>query len=376
MTDRRSPSSTARSTEDVLRTVLTETLPPETELSVEQFDALWCLATRSRVHLLVGHALLGFEKVIPVERRQEVIESLRKAQAVELLRCRELRRIVTIFDSANVPVLLLKGAGLAYTVYPCPHLRPACDIDLFIAPDMLARAERALTASGYERRNEPDVELTSGQRHYERNDGFGRQFVDLHWRVSNVRLFAGAISFEDAWRSSVAVPQLGRSARTLARIDALLLACVHRVAHHYDDPDLLWLWDIHLLCRGMTDDDADVILSAAASRQVCSVIAHSLNLTCTRFGTVVPGALVCRLTAAGADEAAARFVGGDMRPIDVLRSDLAAGSARTNLQLLREHLFPSRAYMRRSYPRWPSALLPIAYVHRACRGVPKWFLRP
>lgn len=376
MTDRRSPWSAARSAEDVLRSVLAETLPPATELSVEQFDALWCVATRSRVHLLAGHALLGFENALPVERRQEVVECLRKAQAVELLRYRELRRIVTVFDSATVPVLLLKGAGLAYTEYASPHLRPACDIDLFIAPDMLARSERALTASGYERRNEPDVELTSGQRHYERDDGFGKQLVDLHWRVSNVRLFAGALSFEDAWRSSVAVPRLGQSARTLARIDALLLACVHRVAHHYDDPDLLWLWDIHLLCRGMTDDDADLILAAAASHRVCSVIAHSLNLTCTRLGTVVPGALVPRLAAAGADEAAARFVGGDIRPIDVLRSDLTAGSVHTNLQLLREHLFPSRAYMRRSYPRWPSVLLPIAYVHRACRGVPKWFLHP
>jgi len=376
MTDRCSASSTAGSPEDILRMVLTERLAPATVLAVEQFDALWRLATRSRVHLLVGHALLGFEELIPVERRQGVVDCLRKAQALELVRCRELRRILDAFDAARVPVLLLKGCGLAYTEYVSAHLRPASDIDLFIAPDTLIRAENALMASGYERRIEPDVESASGQRHYARDDGFGKQLVDLHWRVSNVRLFAGVLSFEEAWRSSVAVPRLGQSARTLRRIDALLLACVHRVAHHYDDPDLLWLWDVHMLCRGMTDDDADRILARAASRQVCSVIARSLNLTCTQLGTVVPDGLVERLAEAGSREAAGRFVGGRLRPIDVLRSDLAAGSMRTNLQLLREHLFPPRAYMRRTYPRWPAALLPIAYVDRMCRGVPKWFVHP
>lgn len=376
MIDRRSPSSTVGGTEDILRAVLTEGLAAAAELSVEQFDALWGLATRSRVHLLVGHALLGFEKLIPVERRQTVMECLRKAQAFELLRCRELRRIVSAFDSAHVPVLLLKGSGLAYTEYASPHLRPASDIDLFIAPDTLTPAESALIASGYERRVEPDVELASAQRHYERNDGFGKQLVDLHWRVSNVRLFAGVLPFEEAWQSSIAVPRLGQSARTLQRIDALLLACVHRVAHHYDDPDLLWLWDVHLLCRDMTDDDADVILARAASLHVCSVIAHSLKLTCTQLGTVLPDGLADRLAETGAGEAAGRFVGGRFRPIDVLRSDLVAGSMRTNLQLLREHLFPPRAYMRRTYARWPALLLPIAYVHRVCRGVPKWFVHP
>jgi len=376
MTDRCSASSIARSTEEILRDVLTERRAPAYVLPVEQFDALWCLATRSRVHLLVAHACLAFAAPIPVERRQGVVDCLREAQARELLRFRELRRIVDAFDSASVPVLLLKGCGLAYTEYALPYLRPASDIDLFVAPDTLTRAENALIASGYDRRTEPDVETATGQRHYERDDGFGKQLVDLHWRISNVRLFARVLSFEEAWHSSTAVPRLGQSARTLRRIDALLLACVHRVAHHYDDPDLLWLWDIHLLCRDMTDDDAGRIVAAAACRGVCSVVARGLNLTRAQFGTVVPDGLVDRLEEAGSREAAARFLGGRFRPIDVLRSDLAAGSVRTNLQLLREHLFPPRAYIRRMYPRWPTVLLPIAYIHRMCRGLPKWFVHP
>jgi hypothetical protein len=376
MSDRRRPSSAARVAEDMLRKVMTEECVPETGLSSVEFDALWKFATTSRVHLILGSKLLERETLIPVERRQAVVECLRHAQVLELLRRRELCRIVAAFHAADVPMLLLKGAGLAYTVYAAPHLRPACDIDLFVAPDTLASAENALSDSGYRRRLEPDVELASGQRHYDRDDPLGKQVVDLHWRVSNVHLFAGMLSFEQAWESSVAIPRLGQAARTLGRIDALLFACVHRVAHHYDDPDLLWLWDINLLCRDMTDDEAGAILKRAALAHVCSVIARSLTLTRAAFGTVVPIGLLERLDAAGRSEDAAHFIGGHVRQMDVLRSDLAAGSMRSNLRLLREHLFPPRVYMRRTYAGWPTVFMPVAYLHRICRGAPKWFVRP
>jgi hypothetical protein len=369
-------SSAARVAEDMLREVLAEELLPETGLSSVEFDALWRFATTSRVHLILGSKLLERATLIPVERRQAVAEDLRNAQVLELLRRRELRQIVAAFHAADVPMLLLKGAGVAYTVYAAPHLRPACDIDLFIAPDTLALAENALSDSGYRRRLEPDVELASGQGHYQRDDPLGKQVVDLHWRVSNVRLFAGIFSFEEAWGASVAISQLGERARTLGRIDALLLACVHRVAHHNDDPDLLWLWDINLLCRDLTDDDADAILKRADSAHVCSVVARSLTLARAEFGTVVPTGLMDRLDAAGRSEDAAHFIGGGVRQIDVLRSDLAAGSMRSNLRLLREHLFPPRVYMRRTYAGWPAVFMPIAYLHRICRGAPKWFVRP
>lgn len=370
-----SPLSPVCVTEDVLRDVLAKGSVPETGLSRVDFEALWRLATTSRVHLILGQRLLEDEQLIPIERREEIVECLRTAQALELLRCRELRQIVAAFHAASVPMLLLKGAGLAYTVYAAPHSRPACDIDLFIAPDTLAAGERALIGLGYSRRLEPDVELASGQRHYERDDLLGKQVVDLHWRVSNVRLFAAMLSFEEAWRASVSVPRLGESARTLGPIDALLFACVHRVAHHYDDPDLLWLWDIHLLCRGITDAEADAILKRAASRHICSVVARSLSLTQSEFGTTVPAGLIDLLRTAGRHEDGAQFLGGGIRQVDVLRSDLAAGSMRTNLRLLREHLFPPPVYMRRTYARWPAVFLPAAYLHRICRGVPKWLVR-
>jgi hypothetical protein len=52
--------------------------------------------------------------------------------AVEMMRAAELREVLTALARAGLPVLLLKGAALAHTLYPEPHLRERCDTDLLL----------------------------------------------------------------------------------------------------------------------------------------------------------------------------------------------------------------------------------------------------
>ncbi len=51
--------------------------------------------------------------------------------------------------------------------------------------------------------------------------------------------------------------------RDLPPPHALLMACVHRVAHHFDPPTLIWLYDIHLLASSMSEDDATRFVALA-----------------------------------------------------------------------------------------------------------------
>ena len=76
------------------------------------------------------------------------------------------------------------------------------------------------------------------------------------------------------------------------------------------------------------------------------------------------------------EEASVRFLAGGLSQADILRSDLASLGWRRGAALLREHLFPSPAYMRSLYAGWPSVLLPAAYLHRIVSGAPKWLRRP
>jgi len=87
------------------------------------------------------------------------------------------------------------------------------------------------------------------------------------------------------------------------------------------------------------------------------------------------GALPSWWVVAGAVLWAAAFVGGGLRQVDILKSDLAATPWPSRLQLLREHLFPPASYMRQRFPRCPSMLLPLAYACRILVGAPRWVRR-
>ena len=71
--------------------------------------------------------------------------------AVEMLRAAELRAVLAALAQQDLPVLLLKGAALAYTLYPEPHLRSRCDTDLLLpSREDAERAGRVLQPLGYQ----------------------------------------------------------------------------------------------------------------------------------------------------------------------------------------------------------------------------------
>ena len=102
--------------------------------------------------------------------------------------------------AANVEVLLLKGAGLAYLAYQAPYLRPRVDTDLLIRREALEPAHAALIADGWTKGVESDAELASTQRHYTKTlDGGRDEHIDLHWRVANPRRSPGSCR-STSWR--------------------------------------------------------------------------------------------------------------------------------------------------------------------------------
>ena len=302
-------------------------------------------------------------------------DTIRVAAARELSCRRDIAEVVDASRRAGVDVLLLKGAALAYTHYREPHLRPFNDVDLLIRAADRDRAASAIESAGYTRAVETDAELWNGQQHFVKTTPSGRVMVDLHWRIANPIAFAETLVFDEVWARSVAVPALGSHARTLAPADSLVLACLHRVAHHRDRLQLLWLWDIHLIAGRLPEAEFRAFAAAALRARVGAVCARSLALAQECFGTPVPEE-VMRMLAGAAGEPSAAFVDRSMSPFDVARADLAAlGGWRERAGLVREHLFPSTSYMRRRYSGWPAVLLPLAYVHRMIRGAPRWLRR-
>jgi hypothetical protein len=331
-------------------------------------------ARHHNVHLLLAQ---DSDPVADDTVRAALAADLRAAAIADLLREGELRRVLGRLAAAGVRALILKGAALAYTVYRAPHLRPRGDVDLLIAASDLQTADQALVTGGWLRAVEHDSAAITTQRHYALG-GTPRfaEHLDLHWKIAVPRVFGDALGFEELASRAIPVTALGPGAWALSPADALFLACLHRVAHHQDTADLLWLWDIHLLASSLNDlERADFtrLCSERAMREVC---ARGLALALSRFAT--PGApdLIASLRrrTGEAEEPSAIFLRSGMRQVDLLRSDLSAVSSwRAGLALVSAHLFPSASYVRSVYPRWPAVALPFAYIDRIVRGAPKWF---
>jgi hypothetical protein len=335
--------------------------------------ALLDVAAGHRVHYLLA---AGAWRDSRGDLSAALQRELRHAAALDAWREQDLTALLDAMAAGGIDTLLMKGAALAYMIYDAPHLRVRVDTDLLIRREQLEAAERVLAAHGWRRPPESDFELAGAQRHYEKPAPASRlMHLDVHWRIANPRTFSDALSFEAISAGAVPVPPLGRAARAPGTVDALFLACLHRVAHHDDEVDLLWLWDIHLLVSRLSADEEEAFVALAVRTAMTSVCVRGLELAASAFAT--PAAVASRLRAAGdgRPEPGARFLDG-ARPIATLRADLASVSGwPAALRLLGERVVPSRQYMRALYPRWPRALLWLAYVDRVVRGTPKWFRR-
>ena len=311
----------------------------------------------------------------PADVAASLSDMLAGAVLVDAVRHDEAVRVLSALHAAGVRAVVFKGGALAYTVYRRPYLRPRTDTDILIAKADLPAVERAFAALGYARPAETSGGLITQQCHFDRTDPSGIFHAwDVHWKVVNVQAVADALTYEEIVRDASALPALA-SALAPSTAASLVLACLHRVAHHGDSPNLLWLLDIHLLAGRMTAADWPPLVTNARARGVWAACAQSLSRARERFGTALPPAVAVAIDEP-CDDATARFLDPGLRQIDVMRADLAAlptWSARC--QLVREHVFPPAAFMAARYGVRHRVMLPWWYMRRLCAGGPKWFRR-
>jgi putative nucleotidyltransferase-like protein len=303
----------------------------------------------------------------------------RSAIAADLVRAQSVTTALGALSTAGVDPLVLKGEQLAHRWYERPDLRPRLDTDLLIAQDSRTRAADVLKTLGYE----PAGHVTGALVNYQATFIKRRQHVkvhafDVHWRVANPQVFAGLLTYDELLADAMAIPGLGPHGRGPSAPAALLLACVHRVAHHFDSGRLIWLYDIHLIASTLAAAEWARFLDLALSRRVAAICARSLDRAAAEFGTCIPAAIAedARLRAPQEREASAAYMMPGRSQMQNLADDLQAlPTWRHRLQLMREHLFPSPQYMREVYALSSRAPLPLLYATRALRGARRWLER-
>lgn len=325
-------------------------------------------AQAERVHLLLA------DRLGPSHHAPGVVETLigasRVAAADDAARTRELARVVRRLEEAGCRPIVFKGAALAHTHYRQPWLRPRLDTDVLVSPDHRAVAARVFAELGYSRPPFVSGRLVMYQEMFVRAEGGGLEHVfDVHWRVANPQAVSGVFSHAELAGRALRVDVAGGHFHVPCPVDALLLACVHRAAHHHDSRELLWLYDVHLVALRLTPEDWQEVVASATRRRVAALCTRGLALAVSRFGTAVPDT-VKGTWSETAGEPSAVFLRDDLRPMARLRSDLAALGLADRLRLLRELVLPPPSYMRSVHG--DSTWLAWLYLRRLMTGVRKW----
>jgi hypothetical protein len=326
--------------------------------------------------LLAEH--LPVESGVTPDLLERLRRRARQSAAADVIREVELRRLVVALAAAGIPPLLMKGAHLAYACYRRPDLRPRVDTDLLIEPAQRERADAVLTTLGYVRVPQVTSDLIMYQAPYAlRRAGALVHLVDLHWRVSNAQRFGSVLAWDELRREAEPLPALDAEALGLGHVHALLLACVHRVAHHRDTPRLIWSYDIHLLALELDTAAWTRFVMLAEARDVAAACARGLEVAAEALGTRVPADVRARLASASAAEGGLpAYAAPGRRHITRVWSDMRAlGSWSGAARLARQHLLPPARYMREVYAPASTAPLPALYVQRAWRGARRWLAR-
>jgi hypothetical protein len=302
----------------------------------------------------------------PVEVRQALEQASRVGVAQELLSTHYLKQLIRAFAERDIPCLLLKGEALAASLYPDPGTRTRSDSDLFIRICDISAVREVVLELGYEivspvYKSHQFTVMRPGDRS-------GNVRFDIHWRISNAPRFARALSFEEAYADSIEMPGMA-PARMLSKVDALMLACMHRFGSERHDRDrLIWIFDIHALATSMDQAELPLLASRAVERNVQTVCLDGLLVSEACFLTGVQEPMLAVFKTPENRLSIHRKLSESQ--LGLLQDDwkeLAEGRAR--IELLKELFVPSGQFLLYKYRKSSKWWLPVLYVRQITKGV-------
>jgi len=221
---------------------------------------------------------------------QEVLRANYYIEAAHFMRRQHgLKEVLRMLASAGVPVVLLKGAAIAYSAYPNPLLRTMGDVDLWIPQTQLVPARKVLQSIGYTIFSPEDyrpqgLQDTLGGETKMMCDLRGAGLVELHWKIYPGEWLRHTTCIDEAKIWARCVPIKGMNIRRMAVEDLVLHASVHlAVNHQMSDGVMRTMIDI-ALARRAWDLDWTALAQRAKEWKVATAVWLVLSLVSEYFG--------------------------------------------------------------------------------------------
>jgi hypothetical protein len=212
--------------------------------------------------------------------------------AKNLLIYYELGEAIKVLSACQVPVIVLKGAALAKTVYPEISDRPMGDIDLLIHIEDRVVAVHALENAGYRFLPEPRAPRSpfntnfTGEATYCRLNGI---HLDLHWELTPVEWLRRVLALDEEvmWRSALPLEIGEIRTLQLSPVDTLLHLCLHLAAQNFAYPT--GFRDIVQVLSHYHPYPWEKFLERAAKCKMSVICYFALDVAAVSLGGLVPG---------------------------------------------------------------------------------------
>ena len=299
----------------------------------------------------------------------------------EAQHARILAEALDALAAAGLHPLVMKGSALAHSIYPSPAERMRGDSDVLVEPEGREAAAAAMEAAGFAAPQDAGGAILVGEALYQKADPTGVVHdIDLHWRFSNAAFQARLYTHAELAARARPIAVGRATARRPEDVDALLLACVHRVSHvggtghitlngvpHPVIDSLTWLRDLDLLARRLDPEAWDRFWTRADARDVAEICAKGLLDAHAALGTPIPADAVAAHAARPPGPMATYL---RLSPLRRLWWDLgAAPGAAGKLRFLADLGLPPPDYMRARFGRDGRGWLPWLYLKRAAGGL-------
>lgn len=199
-------------------------------------------------------------------------------------------RVLQALADAGIETMVLKGPGLARTLYPQPWLRVSSDLDVLVRQENWLAVHELLTAQGYtslQPLSAPPPKVAEDKAYYHTQylSADQRHFVEIHYDLwwYGLRPALG----EQFWQRAVPLTIGGVATRMVSPEDMLLHLCIH--LHHHGYNRLIWFTDIALLLRRYeTELDWDYLVRAAHIEGLNIFVYYSLQYLEQLLGVAAP----------------------------------------------------------------------------------------
>jgi len=265
---------------------LTEDPPPINFRNLTEKD--WSkLLTNAQQHsilpLLYHHLTQNKEIHVPTN----ILEKLKQAYLRNSLRNTqiyyELSNIINKANDDNIPIIVLKGADIAVSLYPSIALRPMKDFDLFIKIEDIQKVHDILIQLGWHGKQSLEAVDYILQTEYSLKYEKPKLQIDLHLKVPE-------LSALNLW-TNVKSMAMGSTKMLILKPEILLIfLCNHLYEHARDEvAELLKFYDIVLALKKYRESiDWDYLIQSVYTNQSENVVYHILEIINSEFGEDIP----------------------------------------------------------------------------------------